>query len=300
VWIALKLPEDPPRDCRFVADHRALVAPFAQPMLVIVYAQSEVWRSLVDRAADLIAGARFRAVKNEGRTLAGFCESEGYRFFLKRFESGSWVEGVIQRVRGSRAARSLINARLLRREGFLCPEIYAVSDRIEAGSVRASYLLSQALPDAMTLSSFIDRRVDRKRRDPTWRRRVLGAVAQEVKRLHDSGVASADLQETNLMLEESDRELRVYFVDLDGFRHSAKLRWGDRARNLVQLDRSVGRFGTRAERLRFLYAYLDKPPDRIRRREIVHGLLQSRQRKDAEYFRRRALRESRMSRSSIP
>ncbi|HEY2663935.1 MAG TPA: lipopolysaccharide kinase InaA family protein [Candidatus Binataceae bacterium] len=269
-------------------------------MPVIVYAQSERWRSLGDRVDDLIASEHFRAVKNQGRTLAGFCQSEGCRFFLKRFEGGSWIEGLVQRARGSRAARSLINARLLGREGFLCPEIYAVCDRIEAASVRASYLLTAALADAMTLSRFIDRRLDRKRREPGWRRRVLGAVAREVKRLHDAGIASADLQETNLMLEESEQGLRVYFVDLDGFRLSAKSRWRDRARNLVQLDRSVGRFGTRAERLRFLYTYLDERPDRIRRHEIVRGLLESRRRKDAEYFRRRALRDGPMPRGSIP
>jgi len=269
-------------------------------MLVVVYAQSERWRSFAERADDLIASERFQAVKNEGRTLAGFCESEGIRFFLKRFEGGSWVEGVIRRARGSRATRSLTNAPLLGREGFLCPELYAASDRIEAGAVRASYLLTEPLSAAMTFSRFIDRRIDHKRREPVWRRRVLEVVAQEVKRLHDSGIASADLQETNLMLEESDHGLKVYFVDLDGFRQNARLSWADRARNLVQLDRSVGRFSTRAERLRFLYAYLNQLPDRFRRREIVRGLLESRRRKDAEYSRRRTLRQSRKTRGVDP
>jgi len=92
------------------------------------------------------------------------------------------------------------------------------------------------------------------------------------------------------MLEESEQKLRVYFVDLDGFHRSARLGWHVRARNLVQLDRSVGRFVSRAERLRFLYAYLSERPDRIKRREIVRGLLESRRRKDAEYSRRRAAR----------
>jgi tRNA A-37 threonylcarbamoyl transferase component Bud32 len=265
-------------------------------MLAVFYAQSKAWRALADRADDLIVSAGFQKVKHEASTVAGFCDSGGCRFFLKRFDSGTWTEGMLERMRGSRAARSVANASLLCREGFLCPEIYAASNRIEAGAVRGSYLLTEALAGAMTFSSFIDRRVDYQRRDPRWRRRILEGVAREVRRLHDSRIASADLQETNLMLEESEQKLRVYFVDLDGFHRSARLGWHERARNLVQLDRSVGRFVTRTERLRFLYAYLGLRPDRTRRREIVRGLIESRRRKDVEYARRRAARAKKILR----
>src|SRR6185437_14040726 len=46
-----------------------------------------------------------------------------------------------------------------------------------------------------------------------------------------------------------------YFVDLEDFRRVRRVSKRLRMRNLVHLDRSIGRFASRAKRLRFLYDY---------------------------------------------
>jgi hypothetical protein len=80
-----------------------------------------------------------------------------------------------------------------------------------------------------------------------------------------------------------------------------------RRRNLVQLDRSVGRFMTRSERLRFLRVYLsaatslgrasvpapmrwDARWDRRAVRKLVERLMLERERKEREFARRRIRR----------
>jgi hypothetical protein len=103
---------------------------------------------------------------------------------------------------------------------------------------------------------------------------------------------TSDLQETNLMLEEAGGELRIHFVDLDGFRRLRRVSWRRRRRNLVQLDRSVGRFMSRAERLRFLYTYLGAGWNRAAVRKLVAHLARERMRKDREFARRRARRDA--------
>jgi hypothetical protein len=94
------------------------------------------------------------------------------------------------------------------------------------------------------------------------------------------------------MLEPSEDGVRIYFVDLDGFHRLARVSWRHRKRNLVQLDRSVGRFLSRSERLRFLYDYLGSRPERAEARRLVAELLEHRGRKEREYQRRRARRNS--------
>ncbi len=228
----------------------------------VLWARSPDWAEIAERADALMAAEGFRAIKDEAKTRAGFVTVGEQPIFIKRFRTRSWADGILERIRGSRAARSLKGAALLAQAGFAHPAPLAALDVRSAGSVRASYLLSEALGEARTLSAFVDRRLGGARRDFRWRREISRAVASEVRRLHEAGLYSSDLQETNLMLEPGGDGPRIYFVDLDGFRRLARVSWRHRKRNLVQLDRSAGRFLSRQERLRFLYDYLGGRPER--------------------------------------
>lgn len=246
----------------------------------LIYARSLNWAEIAAQAEDLISGAAFEPVKDEAKTRAGFVALEdGTQVFIKRFSSGSRPRGLWMRIRGSRALRSIRAARLLQSRGFRCPEPYAALEIRSGLSVPASYLLSEPLRKAQILSRFLLTR-PWKPGTHLWRRVVLAMVAREIRRLHDAGLFTSDLQETNMMLEEVDGETKIYFVDLDGFRRPRKVAWRLRERNLVQLDRSLGRFFKRSARLRFLYAYLGGKPERRRAREVVTSLLDRRQRED--------------------
>lgn len=256
----------------------------------LLFARSREWAALVRRADALMAAAEFRTVKHEAKTHAGVAIDGERRFFIKRFETRSWTDGLVERIRGSRAARSIAGADLLGRAGFAHPAPMAALEVRSMGAVRVSYLLSEALEGARTLSQFVDRRVGPERRDFRWRREVSLRVADEVRSLHDVGLYTSDLQETNLMLEQVGDELKIYFVDLDGFRLVKHDEWKRRERALIQLDRSVGRFLSRSERLRFLYDYVGGRPKRKIVRELVVDLLKHEQRKEIEYQRRRQRR----------
>jgi tRNA A-37 threonylcarbamoyl transferase component Bud32 len=258
----------------------------------VLWARSPDWATIAERADTLMAAEDFCTIKDEAKTRAGFVTVGEQPVFIKRFETKSWADGILERIRGSRAARSLRGAALLAEGGFACPAPLAALDVRSAGSVRTSYLVSEALGEARTLSAFVDRRLGGARRDFRWRREVSHSVAREIRRLHEAGLYTSDLQETNLMLEPSEDGVRIYFVDLDGFHRLARVSWRHRKRNLVQLDRSVGRFLSRSERLRFLYDYLGSRPERAEARRLVAELLEHRGRKEREYQRRRARRNS--------
>jgi len=81
------------------------------------------------------------------------------------------------------------------------------------------------------------------------------------------------LQETNLMLETQGSGLKIYFTDLEDFRQLRVVPRRLRMLNQIHLDRSIGRFVSRAHRLRFLYNYLGNKPRRTEARALV-ALLQ--------------------------
>src|ERR1700683_1180053 len=238
---------------------------------VVLYARSPDWRAVVERADELMASVEFRVLKSEARTRAGFFDMPGAGpAFIKRVEVSSWSRGVYARVRGSRAPRSLAGAAMLEARGFAHPEPLAAMDLYQAGAIRASYLVSRALINADSLSRFMLRPGEIKGRNVHRRKQISDAVAAQVRRLHESGLYTRDLQETNIMVEENQAGgFNGSFIDLEDFRRAAKVSWDRRILNLVHLDRSIGRFLCRAARLDFLYSYLGHRPDHATTRKIV-------------------------------
>jgi tRNA A-37 threonylcarbamoyl transferase component Bud32 len=238
---------------------------------VVLFARSADWRAVIELADDLIASPAFRVIKSEGHTRAGFIDVPGQGpAFIKRVEVPSWTRGLYARIRGSRARRSLAGAAMLQASGIAHPEPLAAMDSYAAGAIRASYLVSRALTKADSLSRFMLGPGEIKGRNVHRRKQISDAVAAQVRRLHESGLYTRDLQETNIMVEESGSGgFNVYFIDLEDFRRVANVSWNRRVLNLVHLDRSIGRFLCRAARLDFLYSYLGHRPDRSSARKMV-------------------------------
>ncbi|HTQ23864.1 MAG TPA: lipopolysaccharide kinase InaA family protein [Candidatus Binataceae bacterium] len=235
----------------------------------VLYAADPRWAAMADRLDELMADGGFRPLKDEARTRAGLLQGpDGAFVFVKRVHTGSWMKGVVAAARGSRVRRWLDGAAMLSRAGFNRPRPLAAVEVRRAGAVSESYLVCEALSDATVLSGAV---LDGGRVHFRSRRSLLSAVMREVRRLHDAGLYTLDLQETNLMVQERDgAPPRISFVDLEDFRRVRSVSWQRRMLNLIHLDRSIGRFLNRPARLRCLYDYLDADPmDRDERRRTV-------------------------------
>jgi hypothetical protein len=255
----------------------------------LLYAESSAMAALMEQADQLMASSAFRPVKAEGKTLAGFLSVPGaVTVFVKRTAGHSLAAGFYDLLAGSRASRALRGARIMREAGFHCPRPLAAMDLIAHGTVGASYLMSEALERAEILSHYALGPDVGARHGYARRKAVSDALAPEVRRLHEAGIYTRDLQETNLMAEERDGSIRFYFLDLEDFRRVAKVSRWRRMLNLVHLDRSIGRFVSRAERLDFLYAYIGEKLSREARRKAVAEYLDVRRAVEQAHNRRRA------------
>jgi len=263
----------------------------------VLYAADERWAAMAERLDVLIADGGFRALKDEARTRAGLLKGpDGAWVFVKRMRTGSWARGLIATARGSRVRRWLRGAAMLSTAGFNRPAPLAAVEVRHAGAVCESYLVCEALSDATVLSGAV---LGGGRVHFRSRRSLLSAVAREVRRLHDAGLYTLDLQETNLMVQDRDgAQPRISFVDLEDFRRVRSVSWHRRLLNLVHLDRSIGRFLNRPARLRCLYDYLGAGAlDRDDRRRIVAQFWQLR---DGLESRRRRARAPRPAQAVAP
>jgi tRNA A-37 threonylcarbamoyl transferase component Bud32 len=240
----------------------------------ILFASSPEAAAIAERIDELMASADFSMLKATPRTVAGIIRYGRFEAFVKRVDAGNWLKGVADRIRGSRAAWALRGADLLARAGFAHPRPIAALEWRSFGAIQTSYVLSEKLADARILSLFAltDGRNFPRRK---W---FSERLARELRRLHEAGLYTRDLQETNLMLAAKGDEMVVYFVDLEDFRHAFRVSLRRRMLNLVHLDRSIGRFVSRSQRLRFFYNYLGGKPDRQEARRQVARLLEIRAR----------------------
>jgi tRNA A-37 threonylcarbamoyl transferase component Bud32 len=209
---------------------------------------------------EALMAADFVYVKRDTKTQAGVAVlPDGRKVFVRRFVARSWINGVFDHLRGSRAARSLRGARLLREAGLAYPRPLATAAVCSWGSIRLSYLITEYLQDAYTPDALFARGAD-----AAAHRRVISALAAEVRRLHALGLYSWDMKSDNLMLDHSGGALRIFFVDLMDFRRGRVTRWR-RCLNLAQLDTSAGRSLSRSERMRFIQLYAAGSGTNLRR-----------------------------------
>jgi tRNA A-37 threonylcarbamoyl transferase component Bud32 len=225
------------------------------------------WAAAVLRADELIHSSDFRPRKRSARTVAGFATIDGTRVFIKRVEEGSWLKGWIARLRGSRARRVLCGAAILKFAGFARPEPLAAAEARAVGAIRMSYVISEALDGSRIMSDVV---LSGGRRNFRQRCEVSSAIAKQIRRLHHAGIYTLDLQETNVMISGSESgDWKIHFVDLEDFRRARKVSERRRLLNLVHLDRTIGRFLPRTQRLRFLYNYLGGRPARDEARQVL-------------------------------
>lgn len=240
----------------------------------LLYAADQYWAVTADKLDKLVGADGLRPLKDEGRTRAGLLPGpDGVPVFVKRVRAGSWMRGLAAAVRGSRVKRWLGGAAMLEAAGFNRPTPLAALEVRRSGAVMESYLACEALSGARILSNAL---FGTGNADFDRRRVLLTAVAREVRRLHDAGLYTRDLQETNLMIDKrASGAPRIWFVDLEDFRRArGQVSWHRRLTNLVHLDRSLGRFLSRATRTRFLYDYLGPatPPATERRQFVLQFL----------------------------
>lgn len=129
-----------------------------------------------------------------------------------------------------------------------------------------SFILTEAAIGTQTVEQFL-----RTRAEPLRRRRIFDALAVEIRRMHDAGLASPDLFTRHLFVDETAALPRFCFIDMARLDREQPLSERLRARDLAALNITAPlQFVSAKERVRFLRVYsrgAGKPlASRIRRR----------------------------------
>ena len=122
-----------------------------------------------------------------------------------------------------------------------------------------NYLITHAIPEAIPLDEFVERRLPEwpGRRRARARRSLAAALAEMTARLHDAGYVHQDFHPGNILvrMDEHDQP-RLSIIDLDALRVSFPLGWPESQHNLALLNHYFWLRSGRSDRARFLRAYL--------------------------------------------
>ncbi len=179
------------------------------------------------------------------------------RVSLKRYREKHWWKLVLGLFRRGRAVRGWYVGHALLARGIATarPIAACIAGPWYKG---AGYLVTARIDGARDLHSYgwdlAERPVHERRRRVNQLARSLGRL---VGRLHRWRIAHRDLKGCNFMVVETERDVEVFLVDLDGIRIRPRLGQTVRAANLARLATSlcIHRWVPRTAVARFFEAY---------------------------------------------
>lgn len=180
--------------------------------------------------------------------------------YVKQFLVPTWREVLRQWFRRGKGRNEGKRARTLSRAGVPTIRPVALGERRVRKFLFENYLISPEIADATPLDRFLreDLPAMPPRRAAIVRRRVTVALGALTARLHASGMRHDDFHPGNLLLrlDDGDRPW-LAMIDLDALRLGKPLGPAQAAANLARLNHASLLLASRADRQRFLDAYVE-------------------------------------------
>lgn len=206
--------------------------------------------------------------------------------YIKRYNAFSLRHRLASIFTLSGGVKSLRGAAILIRNGIATAKpIVAFEERIW-GAVNRSFFLSEEIQGGVTVDS-LWRETLSSQSTPDGirsRRAFLTTLGSLFHALHSQGVYHNDLKDANILaapMAGSER-IGLFLLDLEGVRQYRAVSESRRIKNLVQLNRTLGRYLRNVQKLRVLRAYLDRDSAaRQLRRRIIEQVVRESKRLDA-------------------
>jgi len=107
----------------------------------------------------------------------------------------------------------------------------AVLERKKFSFFHKSVYISEKILNSVTIFEFSGQRF----KDPNIKNRVISDLARLVKRLHKLGVYHNDLGPTNIMVQENNKDINLYLLDLDGIKFKKAISKKERVISLTRV-----------------------------------------------------------------
>ncbi|MCW5892603.1 MAG: glycosyltransferase [bacterium] len=230
----------------------------------------------------LLTHPHCRVVKFQRKVAVGDIDTPVGTLFVKRYNVHAWRVLVASLGQPSPAVRAFMAAAALAERGFGVPPVVAAVEYRRAGLCMRSFFVTRAVTEAETADvrwqALTRRAADRACRHA--RRALARALGTLFRALHARGVYHADLKDVNILVRGAPEAPELVLLDLERVTVGPAPSLRRRTKNLVQLERTLGRLASRTDRLRILVAYLGPEAERAVRRRWAKRVLRAAARKE--------------------
>src|SRR5918996_5641239 len=212
-------------------------------------------------------------------------EGESKAVYLKRYNAFSWRYRVLSLFQSSGAVRSLRGAAILAESGIQTARPLAAMESRSWGMLNKSFFLSEEIEQAKTADAYWCEELQTLKATAGMQkqRQFLSGMGELFRFLHEHDVYHNDLKDANILVgpHSTGAADQFYLLDLEGIRRYRKLNRRRKIKNLVQLNRTLGKYLRLADKVRFLRSYLDRSFfNRAEKRDWIARVLKQSKRLD--------------------
>ena len=198
--------------------------------------------------------------------------------YIKRYNAFSWRYRFGSFFQSSGAVRSLHGAAILAASGIRTARPLAAVESRTWGMLNRSFFFSEEIGGAKTADCYWQEELVpvKGKEGVRKRKRFLCGMGELFRSLHEQAVYHNDLKDANILVhsDPSGGVEHFYLLDLEGIRHYRNLNRRRQIKNLVQLNRTLGKYLRRVDKVRFLEAYLGPSfSNRIDKRGRIASIL---------------------------
>lgn len=215
-------------------------------------------------ADQLFAAPRCDIIKDQRKIKVGRITLQvagvDHSLYVKRYNAFSLRYKIISPLVHSGAFRALAGAAILNAANLPSATPIAAVENRQRGVLIKSFFLSEEIVVGKTVDACWRDELKNLpgKEGMTLRRRFMAELAKLFAALHGEQVYHNDLKAANILAvaDPAVESVRLYLLDLEGVKRYKKLSPTRRIKNLVQLNRTFGRYLRRVEKLVFVKNYL--------------------------------------------
>jgi serine/threonine protein kinase len=196
--------------------------------------------------------------------------------YIKRYNAFSRGYRIASIFRRSRAVRSLLGAMILTRAGVSVGRPLAAVEARRWAMLAKSFFLTEEILCGKTADNYWREELKPLTGSGGFKRRrkFLAALAALFRQLHSRRIYHNDLKDANILVKGNPNGGEsLYLLDLEGVRACCYLSRRRRLKNIVQLNRTLGRFLSKTEKLYLLRQYFSDAIDEREVRSWIASLL---------------------------
>ena len=196
--------------------------------------------------------------------------------FIKHFKVPTWKEILRQWFRRGKGRNEGRRALRLARTGVPTITPLALGEQRKRKFLFENFLITLEIAGTQPLDVFLEEVLPSmpEERRSRLRRSLAARLAELTARLHESGFLHQDFHPGNVLVKrDGEGEVSLAMIDLDALRWRKRLRWSDAEANLALLNHYFWLRCGKADRHRFLVAYLkERVSGHPRPREFARGI----------------------------